>query len=290
MPGEDSGEDRGRRGGGAAIVAGAQALALYAACVLGGPWLRSSILRVLPVRAWSDHLLDAAMLGAAGLVAFLLTRPVLGAHSRLGSGGARGSVHSGGSRARGLQAASAALFLLGLCALALRLADPAYDQLELGGRGLDSPAALAGFLALLPLGVAAEEVVFRSCQSRLRVFLRPRAAAVVVALGFAAYHWVPGFRWDRHRIETELALVAGGLILAAAYEKTASLPLLIGVHLIYDNLAVVQAWLNVGQAHGAEAVLFLLWLTVSGALAGTLGQAPNPRRSGRLGAWTKHAS
>jgi len=257
---ERSSKPAGRDGRAASrtIVAGVQAFALYAAYVLGGPWLRSGIIGLLPNRPWSDSLLDGAMLALVGLAAFLFTRPIFGTHGRL---------RSGASPMSGLGAASEALLLLGLLALALRIVDPAYDERELGGRGLDSPAALLGFLALLPLGVAAEEVVFRSCQSRLRAFLRPAPAAVAVALGFAAYHWVPGWTWDRHRIETEIALLAGGLVLAAAFEKAASVPLLVAVHLTYDNLAVVQAWLNVRGARGAEAALFLLWLAVSGTLA-----------------------
>ncbi len=246
----------------AALLAGAQAVSLYAAARLGGPWLRSAILPLLPDRPWADFVLDAAMLAAAAAVAFLLTRPLFGARSRL---------RPDGSSPPAPATASGALFVLGLFALALRIADPGYDAHELGGRGLDSPAALLGFLGILPLGVAVEEIVFRCCQSRLRVFLRPAPAAVAVAGGFAAYHWYPGWIWDRHGIETGLALVAGGLVLAASYEATASLPLLVAVHLIYDDLAVVQAWLNVRGAREAEAALFLLWLSVTGALAWRLG-------------------
>ena len=241
-----------------ALPAGAQAVTLFAAARWGEPWLRSAIVPLLPQHPVADLVLDAAMLAAAAAVAFLLTRPLFGARSRL---------RADGSARPALATASGALFVLGLLAVAIRIVDPAYDGLELGGRGLDSPAALVGFLTLLPPGVAVEEIVFRCCQSRLRVFLPPAPAAVAVAVGFAAYHWHPGWIWDRHGIETALALVAGGLVLAAAYEMTARLALLVAVHLAYDLLAVVQAWLNVRQAHAAEAALFVLWLSVSGALA-----------------------
>jgi len=247
----------------ARIVAGAQALVLYGAVLFLGPILRARIIRLLPDRPWSDHVLDAAMLAALALAAFVLTRPLFGA---------RGHPRPAPSFRSRFGAAGAALFALGLFALALRLVDPAYDARELGGRGLDSPGALAAFLTLLPLGVAAEEIVFRSCQSRLRIVLRPGPAAVTVALAFAAYHWYPGWIWDRHGIETELALLAGGLVFAVTYEVTASLPILVGVHLIYDNLAVVQAWLNVRQARSAETALFVLWLSIAGALAWKAGR------------------
>jgi len=158
------------------------------------------------------------------------------------------------------------LCLLGALALALRLIDPSYDAREFSLRSLEAPSALLEFLAALPFGVAAEELIFRSCQRRLRLILPPAPAVVAVALGFAAFHWVPWSPVDGHQIETLLGTFAGGLLLAAAYERTASLRLLIAIHLVYDCLAVAQTWTHVGDARGAEATIFIVWLAATGGL------------------------
>jgi membrane protease YdiL (CAAX protease family) len=170
-------------------------------------------------------------------------------------------------QAAGISAALQALFVLGLLALAFRLIDPAFDEQEFIRRGVTAPGVLAELLAMLPFGVAAEELVFRNCQRRLRRALNPAASVLAVSLAFALYHRVPGTPLDRHEIETLLATFAGGLVLSITYERAASLSLLIVVHLSYDLLAVAQAWLNVERLRLAEAFLFLLWIGFSGLLA-----------------------
>ena len=97
---------------------------------------------------------------------------------------------------------------------------------------------------------------------------------MAVSLAFSLYHRVPGTPMDRHEVESLAATFAGGIVLAAAYERSASLPLLIAIHLAYDGLAVAQGWLNFQRLRIAEACLFLLWLGASGLLL---------RRLSRLG-------
>ena len=167
----------------------------------------------------------------------------------------------------GMPVAFQALFLLGLLALACRLIDPGFDEREFMQRGVTSPGILIELLGMLPFGVAAEEIVFRTCQSRLRGVLNPPAAVLAVSLAFALYHRVPGTPLDRHQIETLLATFTGGLVLSIAYERTASLTLLIVVHLSYDILAIAQGWLNIQHLRIAEAFLFLLWIGPAGLLA-----------------------
>src|SRR5437773_3785096 len=145
----------------------------------------------------------------------------------------------------------------------------------MGLRSLLAPGVLVDFVLTLPFAVAAEEMIFRGCQRRLRMILGPAPTIVAVGLCFAAYHWVPGSPVDRHEIETWLATFAGGAVLAAAYERTASVLLLIAIHLVYDTLAVAQTCLHVGHERAAEAVLFLVWLAAAGALAWRLRR---PRR------------
>jgi len=224
-----------------------QALLVYAVYAVGYPWFAA---RVPPMRG-GYLAAEAASFALVGIgVALLDCRGVpagffAGARNRW---------------ARGLPTALHVFWLLGLIALALRIADPGFDDLEFAGRGLDTLADVATMLAILPFGVAAEELVFRTCQKRLRKTLTASTACVGVALAFALFHWVPGTPLDRHEIETLLATFAGGLAFAVAYEKTDSIPLLIALHLGYDNLAVIQGWLNVHRERALEALLFVFWI------------------------------
>jgi hypothetical protein len=103
---------------------------------------------------------------------------------------------------------------------------------------------------------------------------------------------VPGTPLGRHAIETLLATFAGGLAFAVAYEKTASVPLLIAIHLAYDNLAVTQGWLNVRHESVFEALLFLIWIGGGGAvvflcrrrIVNRIGSEPD-RTTGSAVAW-----
>ena len=234
-----------------------QALALFAAYALGYPWLASWCSLHLPARPGSWLFLEATTLGGVVLLVVAFGR---GAFTACGA-------PAGRPRGDGMLVALQALFLLGVLALALRVVDPAYDDREFSLRSLETPAALLEFLAVLPFGIAAEELIFRSCQKRLRLILRPAPAIVAVALGFAAFHWVPWTPLDGHQVETLLGTFAGGLLLAWAYERTASVRLLIAIHLVYDGLAVGQTWMHVGRARAAEAALFIVWLAATGGLA-----------------------
>jgi membrane protease YdiL (CAAX protease family) len=253
-----------------------QAATLFGAYAMGAPWLNVWLGRRLPDRPGALLVYEAAGLG---LVVLLVA--VWPGRDR---GIAAGAVEPA-ERPRPLAAAGAALFLLGLSALLLRLVDPLYDDREFSLRSLETPAALLTFFASLPLGVAAEELIFRACQKRLRQALPRGASIAAVGLCFSLYHWAPGAALDRHLIETLVAVFAGGLILASVYERTRSVPLLIAIHLIYDLLAVAQASLNVDRRAAAEAALFALWiggcgwLAWQGRRAAVAGSLPGPERA-----------
>jgi membrane protease YdiL (CAAX protease family) len=228
-----------------------QAVLLLGAYSLGYPWLyRWSAPFVMGMRGGPVLQEALTLLGAGVLVALLEARQVR-------SRGIPGKRSSPGVRAA---AATGALFLLGLLGLALRLLDPGFDDAQFTAYGLSNPSELGGFLAILPLGVAAEELVFRGCQKRLESALGSAPAVFAVAGAFALFHWVPGTAVDRHEIEALVATFAGGMVLAICYRKIPSVPLLIGVHLAYDYLAVAQAWLNVERRPAEEALLFALWI------------------------------
>ena len=178
---------------------------------------------------------------------------------------------------------SRALLLLGLLALAFRCLDPAFDEAEFALRGMSTPGALAELLAMLPFGVAAEELIFRFCQARLRHALGAWPAILGISLAFALYHRVPGTPWDRHEIETLAGTFAGGLVLAAAYARIGRLLPLIALHLVYDLLAVLQGWLHVTHRSAAELCLFLVWIGASWMAAGRPGlRAPVSRGEERV--------
>jgi membrane protease YdiL (CAAX protease family) len=235
-----------------------EALLLFALYAVGYPWFALWCHQHLPKVRGRWLVEEAVSLLLVTIVIALLNR-----------GNFRAILHPspGVGWAAGIPVAFQTLFLLGLLALAFRLIDPAFDEREFTQRGVTSPGILAELLGMLPFGVAAEELVFRTCQSRLRGVLNPPAAILAVSLAFALYHRVPGTPLDRHQIETLIATFTGGLVLSIAYERTASLPLLIVVHLSYDLLAVAQGWLNVQHLRLAEACLFLLWIAPSGLLA-----------------------
>jgi membrane protease YdiL (CAAX protease family) len=235
-----------------------EALLLFALYAVGYPWFAVWCNLRLPDVKGRWVIEEAASLVVVTILIALLNHGKLRAVFRpsVGMGWFAGSP-----------IAFRALFILGLLALSCRLLDPAFDEREFMQRGLTSPGILVELLAMLPFGVVAEELVFRTCQARLRSALHPAAAILAVSLAFALYHRVPGTPLDRHEIETLLATFAGGLVLSITYEKTRSLPLLILVHLSYDFLAVIQGWLNVQHQRLAEACLFLLWIGFSSLLA-----------------------
>ncbi|MCI0657094.1 MAG: CPBP family intramembrane metalloprotease [Acidobacteria bacterium] len=234
-----------------------EALLLFALYAVGYPWFALWCHRHLPKVRGRWVVEEAVSLLLVMMLIALLNR-----------GNFRGILHPSprAGWVGGIPVAFQTLFLLGLLALACRVIDPAFDEREFTLRGVTSSGILAELLAMLPFGVAAEEIVFRTCQNHLRRALRPAGAILAVSLAFALYHWVPGTPLDRHQIETLLATFTGGLVLSIAYERTASLPLLIVVHLSYDILAVVQGWLNVQHLRLAEACLFLLWIAPAGLL------------------------
>ncbi len=242
------------------IVPFVQALVLYAAFTLGYPWFSAWCGARLPEGNLSWLIVEASALGLV-CVLVALTRGL--SHA----GGSRSRAHPGCAWSDARAVPFQALFLLGLAALALRIIDPGFDSQEIGQQGLEAAGLLTGFFLTLPFAVAAEQLIFRTCQSRLRTLLPPGPAVVAVGLAFAIYHWVPGTPLDRHAIETQLATFAGGMVFAAAYERTGNLWMLIAIHLVYDCLAVAQALLNVRHARGAEVAVFLLWLASSGVLA-----------------------
>lgn len=249
-----------------------QAAALFGAYAMGAPWLYAWLGRRLPDRPWTLPVLEAAAFGLAFLLVAVWPGRGRGIPAR---------AREPAAPPRRIAAAGAALFLLGLSALVLRLIDPLYDDREFSLRSLGTRAALVAFFVSLPLGVAAEEMIFRACQKRLREALPRGASIAAIGLCFSLYHWAPGAALDRHLIETLIALFAGGLILAAVYERTRSVPLLVAIHLVYNLLAVAQASLNVDRRAGAEAALFALWIAGSGALAwrGRRAAGPGPARA-----------
>jgi len=177
------------------------------------------------------------------------------------------ATNRGPGSARGIPNAGSTLFLLGAVALALRVIDPLYDAKEFGLRSIATPAAWLELLAVLPFGAATEEMIFRSCQKRLRELLGSAPAIVAIALCFALYHWAPGSPLDRHAIEMLIATFIGGLAFAVAYERTGGLLLLVSIHLAYNFLAVAQTWMHLVHDIVSEAGLFSFWLTLAGALA-----------------------
>jgi membrane protease YdiL (CAAX protease family) len=254
---------------------------LYAAFALGYPWFSAWLWARLPEGNLSWLIEEASVLGLVCVLVALMR------------GFRRASVSRSDARAVPPQA----LFLLGIAALALRLIDPGFDSQEIGQAGLEAAGVLAGFLLTLPFAVAAEELIFRTCQSRLRRLLPPGPAIVAVGFAFAIYHWVPGTPLDRHAIESELALVAGGMVFAAAYERAGNLWMMIAIHLIYDGLAIAQGLLNVRHDRLAEATVFLLWLAVSGLLgwrwrrtpAASAPDGPPEPAAHRAAAWASAA-
>jgi hypothetical protein len=235
-----------------------EAAALYAAWEIAGGWADRHLAGRLPAStpgALMAELLDLAL--AVGLA--VVFGRALG-HRDWPPARARGWAASGGS-------AAATLLLLGLLAGALRLFDPSLDVREFAARGLGSPAALRLLLLSLPLGVAAEEVLFRAAQEKLRAAIGPQAAAAAVATCFALYHVTGRTGFVSADAEVVVAIACGGWLLARLYEVSGRLGLLIATHLAYDYLAIAQGWLNVEQRRPAEAGLFAAWLGGSALLA-----------------------
>lgn len=182
-----------------------------------------------------------------------------------------GRQDRGARRARGWSAAAGSVFetffFLGLLAFAFRILDPDLDVREFASRGLGSTEGLWRFLIALPPGVAAEEILFRSVQERLRNAIGPEPAAVSVALCFSLYHMTGSFSVTAGTVIVLVATTAGGWLLARLYETSGSVGLLIAVHLGYDYMAVAQGWLNVQQRRLTESALLAGWLLVAGLMA-----------------------
>lgn len=256
-------------------------------------WLRAASLLTafaLTSPALTTWVVRRAALGpeAASLVfdlsCFALSVGLVVAYGAFRSGGTapeRGGipVHGESGARRAWRSGARALAALGVLALAVRILDPLYDRSEFSLRNLAGPVDLTAFLAGLPFGVAAEELIFRTCQRELRRIASPGAAALSVALAFSLYHFVPGTPIDRHLVETLLAVFAGGVVLAVIFEATGSLALLVVVHLAYDLLAVTQATLNVTGARLAEAALFVAWIGGAAVIAHAARRTPLPLSS-----------
>jgi membrane protease YdiL (CAAX protease family) len=157
-----------------------------------------------------------------------------------------------------------ALLLLGLLALAIRWFFPAFDEREFALRGLGAPGALTRLLLAMPWAAATEELVYRSCQERLRPVIGPAAALGASAVAFALLHLGAGETAAAHRVVTVCAAGLGGLILAWLYEKTGCVGLSIVLHLAYNFLAIAQSHLHVTGQTAAEVGLFAAW--IGGAL------------------------
>jgi membrane protease YdiL (CAAX protease family) len=261
-----------------------QALALVAVLSPGYPLFKSWCGARLPGGAGGLLVAESAALALVILLVALFDRVAAPIEPRAAA--CLDARATPGAR-EALAQALLTLFALGLLALALRVADPLYDDRELRLRGLASARALGMFLLVLPFGVAAEEIIFRACQRRLRSMLAPVPCIAAVGLCFSAYHWAPGTPLDRQMTLSLLAALAGGLALAHAYERIGSVAWLIAIHLVYDALAVAQAWLDVARARLAEFALFAAWLALAGgigsrlrrpgAVAGAPGGAKNLR-------------
>jgi hypothetical protein len=171
-----------------------------------------------------------------------------------------------------------ALGLLGLMALAVRFLAPGLDAWEFARRGMGAPGALGRFLWTLPAGVAAEELVFRACQDRLRTTLGTGPTLVAIPLLFALYHGMPSALLSLRDAALLGALVVGGGILAWLYEASGSLAALVAVHLAYDSLAVGQGWLHVYGHRLAEGALWVTWLAGSAGLTIAIARVGRPRR------------
>jgi membrane protease YdiL (CAAX protease family) len=249
-----------------------EAALLFAAYAMGYPWFAAWCGRHLPPGRGRWVLEEALSLG---LVALMVSA------FRLAGARTTSWMPPIGPRQPQRAVLARALLLLGLLALAFRWLDPAFDEAEFALRGMSTPGALAELLAMLPFGVAAEELIFRFCQARLRHALGAWPAVLAISLAFALYHRVPGTPWDRHEIETLAGTFAGGLVLASAYERIGRLLPLIALHLAYDLLAVLQAWLHVTHQSVAEFCLFLVWIGASWMAAGRPGlRAPASRGDG----------
>ncbi len=159
--------------------------------------------------------------------------------------------------------AAATIAALGLLAVFVRIFDPGSDDWEFARRGLGNLSAFRRFLFTIPFAVIGEEIVFRGCQRRLRFVAGSLPAVVIVTISFAWIHVRIGPGMTIHETATAAALLAGGPLLATLYELSKSVPLLIGVHLVYDLLAVTQAWLHVQRHFAAEVALFVFWIALS---------------------------
>jgi membrane protease YdiL (CAAX protease family) len=156
--------------------------------------------------------------------------------------------------------AAPALLALGLAAVLFRLLIPGFDDVAFARQRIRESLDVWRLAGSIPLLVAAEEIVFRACQERLRRAAGAWPAAVAVGSAFSLYHVSPGKPIDGHDVEMVIAAGVGGVILAALYERTGSVVLLSVVHILYDEMALAQGWLNVERRPVSEAVLFGLWI------------------------------
>jgi membrane protease YdiL (CAAX protease family) len=231
-----------------------EAFALYAAFIIGS----RHGMRVLDALwgNWPYEWLarDLGLLIALGALLLLVDRfGVMACSEEADRPGARSA----------LGWAAATLAMLGLLAVTVRILDPGSDDLEFGRRGLGDVLVLRHFLATLPIAVVIEEMVFRACQRRLRFATGSLPAVLIITFAFAWIHVRIGSGMTYREIVATTAFLAGGLLLATLYELSRSIPLLIGVHLVYDFLAVGHAWSHVQRRLLAEVTLLSLWIALS---------------------------
>lgn len=159
--------------------------------------------------------------------------------------------------------AAPGLLALGLAAGLFRLLVPGFDDVEFARQRIRDSLDVWRFAGSIPLLVAAEEIVFRACQERLRRAAGALPAAVAVGSAFSLHHMTPGNPIDGHDMEMLIAAGVGGVILAALYEWTGSVALLAAVHVVYDEMALAQGWLNVERRQVPEAALFGIWIVIA---------------------------
>jgi membrane protease YdiL (CAAX protease family) len=252
--------------------------------MLGLDPLAGALRALAPGRPGAAWAADAAALAAAAAAASA-------ARGWLAPRRPRPGAYGGGGRAAAT--ASAALALMGIAALAVRLLDPAFDEREFARRGLGDPSTLGNFLILIPFAVAAEQIVFRTCQDGIRRWLGPAGACCAVSGAFAIHHVDLARGLGAHEATTLLAAGAGGLVLALLYEVTPSVTLVAAVHLAHDVLAVAQARLNVHGRAPAEAALFAAWILAPGLAAAGLAwgrgriRPPGPSGEPGRGRWAR---
>jgi membrane protease YdiL (CAAX protease family) len=120
------------------------------------------------------------------------------------------------------------------------------------------PGIIAGLAAALCL-MLAEELLFRGYPFRQLVRASgPRAAVVLSAAAFGAYHLVGSGYWAMGAVFRFLTPALGGLLFGYAALRTGSLALPIGLH--WGGNWVQAAVLGLGQAAGTSRSLWVMTL------------------------------